>query len=137
MPTKQLGLTKASGFQIGVRRTLNLTVEEAWELLSSTKGIQAWLGNVPALQLETGMRFHTDEGISGQFTTVNPYRNIRLAWQSGNWDKASIVQVRTIASGTSKTTISFHQEKLDGPETREAMKRYWEQALNRLMDMAE
>ncbi len=135
MPMRTVGLTQASSYQIGVRRTLNLSIQEAWELITSTKGIQAWLGVDPSLQIEKGRRFHTEEGVSGEITKVNLHENIRMSWRIASWDKPSIVQVRTIASGTAKTTISFHQEKLDSPDTREAMKRYWEQALNRLIGL--
>lgn len=133
MPMKPVGQTQASGFQVGVRKTLNISVQEAWELITSNHGVQAWLGDVPSLQIEKGHRFQTTDGVTGEISTINPHVNIRLSWRMAGWDKPSIVQVRTIASGMAKTTISFHHEKLDGPDTRETMKRYWEQALNRLI----
>lgn len=132
---KTVGLTQATGFQIGVRRTFQLSVQEAWELITSDKGTQAWLGSVSSIQWVKGERFQTQEGVSGEITTINPYENIRLSWTRNNWDKPSIVQIRTIPSGTTQTTISFHQEKLDGPDTREAMKLYWKESLDRLKNL--
>jgi len=137
MSMKPVGQTQGSGFQVGVRRTMNVSVQEAWELITSNPGVQAWLGDVPTIRIEKGQRFLTTDGVSGEITTVNPYVNIRLSWRMTGWDKPSIVQVRTIASGSAKTTISFHQEKLDGPDTRETMKGYWEQALNRLIGLTQ
>ena len=39
-------------------------------------------------------------------------------------------EYRLIASTERKTTISFHQEKLDNSEVREEMKRHWEEVLS-------
>ncbi|WP_308638411.1 SRPBCC domain-containing protein [Paenibacillus silvisoli] len=135
METKQVGQTQTSGFQVGVRRTFPLAVEEAWALITSSVGTAIWLGEGASVTVEKGESFQSDEGISGEFTTVNPLVNIRLTWKRGNWDKPSILQIRTISNGEHETTISFHQEKLADPSIREEMKAHWEEVLQRLMAM--
>jgi hypothetical protein len=49
---KPIGLTKSVGFQIGVRRTLLITPEKAWQLLCSQQGLQIWLGDQSSLPLQ-------------------------------------------------------------------------------------
>lgn len=41
----------------------------------------------------------------------------------------STLQIRLLSNQPDKTTISFHQENLDHPDTREQMKLHWEDAL--------
>lgn len=36
---KPVGQSLSAGFQVGVRRTFPITVEDAWDLITSTKGI--------------------------------------------------------------------------------------------------
>jgi hypothetical protein len=55
-----------------------------------------------------------------------------LTWKKENWIKSSTLQIRTIANGKDKTTLSFHQENLSDINVREEMKMRWEETLNRL-----
>lgn len=135
MQSKVVGQTKTSGFQIGVRRTFDIPVEKAWDLIVSAEGVQLWLGEVDSVSCEKGQYYQSKEGISGEIRTVNPYQNIRLTWKKANWDKSSTLQIRTIAKGSNQTTISFHQENLSGFDIREEMKMLWEDVLNRLKTM--
>ncbi|GMK39566.1 hypothetical protein PCCS19_26200 [Paenibacillus sp. CCS19] len=138
MQNKVVGQTLSSGYQIGVRRTLDLSVEEAWNLITSPQGVLLWLGEVTSdVTFEKGHQFHTKPGISGEVRTVNKFQNIRLTWKLANWDKPSTLQIRTIAKGSDRTTISFHQENLSGAEIREELKILWEDVLDRLKKMIE
>ncbi|GHO46165.1 hypothetical protein [Ktedonospora formicarum] len=44
-----IGQTKSVGFQIGVRRTFAISVEQAWNFLISEEGQRIWLGEVFSL----------------------------------------------------------------------------------------
>ncbi|WP_166243123.1 SRPBCC domain-containing protein [Paenibacillus turpanensis] len=127
---KVVGLTQSAGFQVGVRKTFPLRVEEAWELVTTAKGIEIWLGKVDSFPLQIGHSFHTDEGISGDIRVVNQHQNIRMNWKKEGWPRASILQIRTISQDSLKSTISFHQEHLPNLEERDEMKKRWEQVLN-------
>jgi hypothetical protein len=50
------GLTRDVGFQIGVRRTLPIQLEDAWQLLISKKGVNIWLGETSKLDFSKGTR---------------------------------------------------------------------------------
>ncbi|CAN7655568.1 SRPBCC domain-containing protein [Paenibacillus sp. LjRoot153] len=127
---KLVGQTISAGFQVGVRRTFPISPEQVWSFLTSPEGIKLWLGNVSPLAFNEGEIFTSDEGISGQLRIVKPFKQLRLKWGKKDWEKPSTLQIRLLSNQPSRTTISFHQEKLDHPNTREQMKLYWENVLS-------
>ncbi|WP_261306133.1 SRPBCC domain-containing protein [Paenibacillus andongensis] len=135
---KPVGLTASVGFQIGVRRTLPFFQEETWELLTSTRGRKLWLGDAPSAQIVKGHKFATQEGTTGEFRVVKPQEQLRLSWQPAGFPNSSTLQIRLLpAASPGKTTISFHQEKLDTAEQREAMKVHWEEVISGLLAISE
>lgn len=128
--SKLVGQTASTGFQIGVRRTFPISPEQAWSFLISPEGRQLWLGNVAALGFHEGESFASAEGIEGQLRIVKPFKQLRLKWGKNDWEKPSTLQIRLISNSPDRTTISFHQENLDHPGTREQMKQHWEAVLN-------
>ena len=40
----KVGLTKTVGYEVGVRRTMSFRLSDAWRLVTSTQGINLWLG---------------------------------------------------------------------------------------------
>jgi uncharacterized protein YndB with AHSA1/START domain len=133
---KPVGLTKSAGFQIGVRRTLPITSEKAWELLFSQEGLKIWLGDLSSLPLQKGERYKTQQGVSGEIRVVRPKEQLRMTLQKKNWTYASTCQIRLIPKSTGKTTISFHQENLDSAAEREEMKLHWEEVLQSFTDIS-
>jgi len=131
---KPVGLTAASGFQIGVRRTFPMTQQEAWSFLISREGLKLWLGDVPALDLHAGFRYETKEGTVGELRVVKPYEQLRLTWQRSDWDRPSTLQIRILPGKGNTTTLSFHQEKLSDASMREEMKQRWEKVTAVIME---
>jgi uncharacterized protein YndB with AHSA1/START domain len=127
---KLVGQTVSAGFQVGVRRTFPISPEQVWSFLTSPEGIKLWLGNVSPLAFNEGEIFTSDEGISGQLRIVKPFKQLRLKWGKKDWEKPSTLQIRLLSNHPDRTTISFHQENLDHPNTREQMKLYWENVLS-------
>lgn len=130
---KVVGQTKDVGFQIGVRRTFDVTLQQAWSALTSEQGLRLWLGDVPEFRLEPGTSYLTREGIRGEIRVVKPGGHVRMAWQPGDWPNESTLQVRVIPGSTSgRTAVSFHQEKLRDARQRRQMHRHWLQVLDQL-----
>lgn len=127
---KLVGQTASTGFQIGVRRTFPISPEQAWTFLTSPEGRQLWLGNVSPLAFNEGESFTSAEGITGQLRIVKPFKQLRLKWGSKDWEKPSTLQIRLLSNRSDRTTISFHQENLNHPDTREQMKLHWENVLS-------
>ncbi|MFD0586494.1 SRPBCC domain-containing protein [Paenibacillus sp. GCM10027627] len=134
--SKEVGQTADAGFQVGVRRTLPLSQEQAWQLLTSAEGLKWWIGTAPNLEIREGETFTSAEGVSGQFRVVKPQLQLRLKWERSDWIKASTLQIRLISAVRGRTTISFHQDRLENPGTREQMKLYWEHVLDVMKEHA-
>jgi len=131
---RMIGQTKTAGFQIGVRRTFSISVQDAWDFLTSEQGQSIWLGEACPLQLTEGVSYTTPRGTRGVIRVVNPGVNVRLTWQPQEWQHASTIQIRTIPSGAN-TVISFHQEGLPGAKDRASMRHHWQQVLARLQTL--
>jgi hypothetical protein len=56
-----------------------------------------------------------------------------MKWQRHDWEHASTLQIYVLSSAAGKTTVSFHQEKLDDLYMREVMKQHWEQAADAII----
>lgn len=56
---KIIGQTKTVGFQVGVRRMFPISQEEAWNLVTSQGGLNAWLGESMFIILEPGQNYIT------------------------------------------------------------------------------
>ncbi len=129
-----VGKTKDVGFQIGVRKSLPLSLNVAWNLITSKEGLAIWLGTLNKGEIAAGSAYHLDDDSFGETRVFNKLSHIRLTWQPVHWTKASTIQVRVIPNGT-KTTISFHQENLPGPDEREQRRLYFKKVLKELQDL--
>jgi uncharacterized protein YndB with AHSA1/START domain len=127
-----VGKTKDVGFQVGVRRTFPISLEQAWKYLTSREGIEIWLGAVDNFHLTKGATYQTKDGASGEVRVVNRLENIRVTWQPQEWSQPSTIQVRVIPGGRGKTVVSFHQEKLPDAEVREQMLARWTGVLDEM-----
>ncbi|TDF99764.1 SRPBCC family protein [Paenibacillus piri] len=130
--TKPVGLTASAGYQIGVRRTLPISTEHAWAYIVSPEGLERWLSSGRALAVQKGEIYTTKDGFTGELRVVKPYEQLRLTWQKQGWSQRSTLQIRLLAGGPVKTTVSFHQEKLDSADVRADMKAYWEAAIEQM-----
>lgn len=126
---KPIGLTEAVGYQVGVRRTLLCSKEEAWRYLMSKDGIAACLGYPEGITFEKGSRYGRDEESHGEVRVLKPREQIRLTWYQAGWSRASTLQIRLIGVRPTATTVSFHQERLDNGDVRQQMKEKWERVL--------
>ncbi len=130
---KIIGQTKDKGFQIGVRKTLPVSSDTAWNFLFSDEGLKIWLGKINSDNLELNKSYATKEGTEGKTSILKPYSHIRLTWKPKHWENISALQIRVINS-KGKTTISFHQDKLSDSTQREEMKKHWDTVLENISE---
>ncbi|WP_420130410.1 SRPBCC family protein [Longimicrobium sp.] len=128
---RALGQTAATGFEIGVRRTLQIPADDAWQLLMSPEGVGAWLGG-KGPRWEKGETYTLKDGSAGEVRVFKPGSHLRMTVQPEGWPRASTLQVRVMPSGEEKTVISFHQEHLPGAAEREERRKFFEAALDAL-----
>ena len=129
------GQTAATGFEVGVTRTLPVKPKRAWEALT-TALLPIWLDTAPGLQLVPGTRYTTASGTTGEIRTIKPGQRVRLTWRPTGWKRHSTLQLTvTPRRSTRGTCISFHQEHLPDVQAREAMRRHWREVLTRLASL--
>jgi uncharacterized protein YndB with AHSA1/START domain len=130
---KIVGQTKNVGFQIGVRKTLPISIDIASDFLFSDEGLEIWLGKINVGRLEINGDYKTKDGIEGRVSVLKRNSHIRLTWKPKQWTNVSTLQIRVIEA-KDKTTISFHQEKLLDGSQREEMKKHWDKVIETLAE---
>ena len=114
----KIGLTKDAGWQYGIRRTVDLPLEEAWDYLFSKNGFKIWADQV-----------QTD------FSTFKKYSHIRTKWKMRDWDDAASLQLRVLSnSRTKKTTIALHIDQIRNELHRDMAKKYWTGVLTKIIE---
>jgi len=107
------GLTRDVGWQVGVRRTLPLGLDEAWGLITAPPWLKRWSG-LSAL-----------DGDDPAVRSFTPRKVVRVR------SDRSLVQLR-VQPAASGTTVAFHEEHLPDEQTRSQRKCYWSQLLDDL-----
>jgi uncharacterized protein YndB with AHSA1/START domain len=132
---RAVGQTAGAGFQVGVRRTVAVSAAEAWELITSRP--ELWLGEGASVAFEKGERYEVPArkgaaGASGEIRVVKPCDRLRMTWQPEGWAAPATLQLTLLESGSGKTAIAAHMEKLPDAEAREAMRERWRKTLERI-----
>ena len=130
-PNNSVGLTKDVGYQIGVRRTINFSVEKVWQVISSEEGISIWLGEGKITDTSVGTKYQLEDGSVGEFRIFKPNSHLRITWKPKGWTKPSTIQVRVIANKL-KTTLAFHQENLPDSKQREHRRLFFISAIEHI-----
>jgi uncharacterized protein YndB with AHSA1/START domain len=130
-----VGETADAGFQVGVQRSVAATVTEAWELITSRP--ELWLGQGASVAFDKGEQYevppgHGTPGASGEVRVVKPGDRLRMTWQPEGWPAPATLQLTLLDSGSGKTAIHAHLEKLPDADAREAMRKHWREALERI-----
>jgi uncharacterized protein YndB with AHSA1/START domain len=131
---RPVGLTKDAGWEIGVRRTLMIPHESAWELVTSPAGLRIWLGTEPDFRLAEGATYRLEDGTTGVVRVYVPMSHVRLTWHPPGWPRASTIQVRVLPKDD-RAVVAFHQEHLPGPTEREQRRAHFTAALDELKRM--
>ncbi len=128
---RALGETAEAGFEVGVRRTVDASTDDVWELLTSRP--ELWLGEGVAFR--TGERYSV-RGAAGEIRVVKPGDRVRLTWQPEDWAAPATMQLSLSRAQSGKTTITANAEKLPDADARDAMRVHLREALDRLVAAA-
>jgi uncharacterized protein YndB with AHSA1/START domain len=128
---RPVGLTKDTGYQIGVRRTLPIRHDNAWRVLTSPVGVQMWLGASSNLDFTEGAMYEASDGSRGEIRVFSPNSHLRITWKPQGWSRASTIQLRVIPKGD-KTVVAFHQEHLPGSKERAERREHFKATLDNL-----
>lgn len=131
MTENTTGLTKDAGYEVGVSKTYQVSLHEAWNYMFSYEGIKIWLGYKGLPVWKKGQEYTTKTGTYLCVRMYNELSHARLAYKRKDWENTSTLQVRLIAAKTG-STISIHQEKLTDAGQREEMRLHWEKVLSKV-----
>jgi uncharacterized protein YndB with AHSA1/START domain len=130
-----VGLTKDAGWQVGMRRSLAIGIEDLWHLLTSAHGIAVWLGEAADLPMQKGSRYKLSDGTTGEIKVIHPYSHLRITWHPPAWPRPSTMQLRLVSKG-SRTVLALHQERLPGAEARNQRRAFFAQVLDAYENLA-
>lgn len=131
MTDGQIGLTANGLWQAGVRRTLPVRPELAWDFLLKPDVLRIWLGDGVANKIAEGTEFQLQDGTRCCVTVFQSGSHLRLQWQPSGYAKPAILQVRVIPAG-GRTTFAFHQENLPDEAARRERLDYYKDALDQM-----
>lgn len=126
-----VGETADAGFQVGVRRTVDVPAAVAWAYLVEGHGRERWLGATAALPSEKGATYRLDDGTSGEIRSTRPGRRLRLTLQRPGEAAATTLQL-TIQAKDDRSIVALHHERLPDEEARATMKAHWTGVLDAL-----
>lgn len=129
-----VGETAGTGFQVGVQRTVAATVTKVWDLITSRPDL--WLGEGASVAFAEGERYELP-GATGEIRIVKPGDRLRMTWQPEGWPAPATLQFTLAETGSGKTALQAHLEKLPDGDAREAMRTRWREALERIVAAAD
>jgi len=131
---REVGHTRDAGWEIGVSKTIHRPVGEVWDFVTSPAGIALWLGEGVTLLSEPGAGYETTTGVQGEMRSFRDLDRLRLTWQPADWAHDTTLQLAVRATGTDRTTLVVHQERLVDASEREQQRRHWQGVVAALAD---
>jgi hypothetical protein len=131
--SKVSGQTAESGFQVGVSGTFPAGASQLWVYLIEDGALSRMvLEEESPVPMEPEAYGTGKSGIGWKITVRKEGSHLRMKWKAPGWEQPSILQIRITGKGPAKSSITFHQEKLAGPEQRESMKKRWKGVISRM-----
>jgi uncharacterized protein YndB with AHSA1/START domain len=118
-----VGQTKDAGWEVGVRKTVDRSLDEVWDYLLGD-GLPLWLGDIDALPTDKGAAFETRDGVRGRIRSYTANYRVRVSWQPNDWPHDTTLQL-TVKEAATGTTIAIHHENLADRDERKLMLGYW------------
>lgn len=121
-----IGLTRGSGWQIGLRRTLAVPAALLWDWMLSREGLELWLGSGPEFPFQAGGEYLLDDGTTGMVRVFQSSSHWRISRQpiDPKYKRASLIQVRILESGEN-SVLAFHEEHLPTESERHIRKAFY------------
>ena len=81
-----------------------------------------------------GGPYESADGTVGETRSFHPHERIRLTWRPEAWDHDSVVQVTVSPSGSGKTILRFHQERLASADERSQQREHWRAVMGSVIE---
>lgn len=121
--TDTTGLTKDAGWEVGVRETVQSSLETVWQFLLG-EGLPIWLGETTLPHVK-GESYRTADGVAGEVKSFTENAKVRLSWHPDDWPHATTLQLTVKEAAAGGTTIGIHHAHLADREERRMMLGHW------------
>jgi len=115
---------------IKVSRVVPLTLDQVWQLLTTSAGAEALLGKGAALGAK-GEPWRSVDGSHGVVRSYHPMEQVRLTWHADEHAAATLVDLRLTSEGTG-TRLDLRHEHVQDPALGQSLPHRWDEALDRI-----
>jgi uncharacterized protein YndB with AHSA1/START domain len=115
---------------IEVSRVVPFPIDKAWQLLTTSAGAEALLGEGAKLGTK-GEPWHSVDGTYGVVRSYHPMEQMRLTWHADEHAAATLVDLRLTPEG-SQTRLDLRHEHLGDAALGQGMPQHWDEALGRI-----
>ncbi len=128
------GLTRDTGWQIGVRRTILVPAAILWDFILSKQGLTIWLGTGLDTPFLEGKEYQLTDGTTGKIRVYQPGSHFRISRNppDPSYDRPSLIQLRILAVDD-KSILVFHEEHLPTGEERQRRKTHYLGVIDKIM----
>jgi uncharacterized protein YndB with AHSA1/START domain len=115
---------------VEVSRVVPFPIDKVWQLLTTSEGAEALLGQGAMLGTK-GEPWRCEDGSHGVVRSYHPMEQVRLTWHADEHAAATLVDLRLTAEG-SDTRLDLRHERLADPMLSQNMPHHWDEALARI-----
>jgi len=115
---------------IEVSRVVPFPIDKVWQLLTTSAGAEALLGQGAVLGAK-GEPWRSEDGSHGVVRSYHPMEQVRLSWHADEHAPATLVDLRLTSEGDD-TRLDLRHERLADPALKESLPQRWDAALARI-----
>jgi uncharacterized protein YndB with AHSA1/START domain len=122
------------GSVIEVSQVVPQPIEKVWQLLTTSTGAEALLGEGARLGTK-GEPWRSADGSHGVVRSYHPMEQVRLTWHADEHAAATLVDL-TLATEGEGTRLGLRHERIHDATLGQSLPRRWGEALGRIGDAA-
>lgn len=119
---------------ITVSRVVPFPIERVWQLLTTSAGAEALLGEGARLGTK-GETWRSMDGHHGVVRSYHPMEQVRLTWHADENASATLVDLRLTPEG-GQTRLDLRHERVEDASLSQSMPQRWDEALGRIGEPA-
>ncbi|TDP97858.1 SRPBCC family protein [Labedaea rhizosphaerae] len=128
----EVGRTQDVGYEVGVSKTFDATLDRVWQHLVSPAGFGTWVGAGARLPSGRGEQYQADDGTTGELRSLHTGDRIRATCRPPGWTHDTTIQLTVRPAAGDRTTVRLHQEWLADAHEREQQREHWRAVMARL-----
>jgi uncharacterized protein YndB with AHSA1/START domain len=131
--SREAGHTRDAGWQIGVSKTVDHSVADAWSFITSPAGIAIWLGDGVTALPSRGEGYEATDGVRGETRGFRERDRVRLTWRPPDWARETTPPLTVRSAPGGRAMPRVHQERLADATERERQRRHWQEVVNAIV----